>query len=258
MTDDIRALETDDAGVSTVERADTLDMSPLSPREREVLDPAMEGLSAREIATRLSLTEATVRSHLSTIYSKLGVAGRVELLARVTRVAGSAPAGPAAIAASVGRTAETDASTTGRAIQPSRRRRRTLAIAGIVLVVVSAAALVLLTRSDPGKRTDVATVSDLISSGQVATMVVHGQTVTVTERDGTRLIVDPVPAFGIDPVVQTAISAGVDVRTEKPASSPSLEAIFATGVVVSVALLVAILMVVVWIVRRRPAVRSAG
>src|SRR5205823_723380 len=43
---------------------------------------ALDGLSARAIASRLSLTEATVRSHLSAIYSKLGVAGRVELLAR--------------------------------------------------------------------------------------------------------------------------------------------------------------------------------
>jgi DNA-binding CsgD family transcriptional regulator len=60
-----------------------LDMSLLSPREGEVLDVALQGLSARQIAERLSLTEATVRSHLSATYSKLGVSGRVELLARM-------------------------------------------------------------------------------------------------------------------------------------------------------------------------------
>jgi DNA-binding CsgD family transcriptional regulator len=65
-----------------------LDLSLLSPRENDVLEVAVQGLSAREIAGRLSLTEATVRSHLSAAYSKLGVAGRVELLARMNEAAG--------------------------------------------------------------------------------------------------------------------------------------------------------------------------
>jgi DNA-binding CsgD family transcriptional regulator len=60
-----------------------LDLSGLSAREREVLDAAAEGLSARAIAERLSISEATVRSHLATIYGKLGVSGRVELLAHL-------------------------------------------------------------------------------------------------------------------------------------------------------------------------------
>jgi DNA-binding CsgD family transcriptional regulator len=60
-----------------------LDLSLLSRREGEVLDVAIEGLSVRHIAERLCLTEATVRSHLSATYSKLGVSGRVELLARL-------------------------------------------------------------------------------------------------------------------------------------------------------------------------------
>jgi DNA-binding CsgD family transcriptional regulator len=59
----------------------------LSPREAEVLDVAVQGLPARDIAERLSLTEATVRSHLSAAYSKLGVSGRVELLARMHQAA---------------------------------------------------------------------------------------------------------------------------------------------------------------------------
>ena len=63
--------------------AQNLDLSLLSPREGEVLDVAVQGLSVRDIAERLSLTEATVRSHLSATYSKLGVSGRVELLARM-------------------------------------------------------------------------------------------------------------------------------------------------------------------------------
>jgi DNA-binding CsgD family transcriptional regulator len=57
-------------------------LSALTPAEQAVLDQALTGVSAREIAQRLSLSEATVRSHLSSIYVKLGVSGRVALLAQ--------------------------------------------------------------------------------------------------------------------------------------------------------------------------------
>lgn len=56
-------------------------LSALSPAEQAVLDQALTGAPAREIAERLSVSEATVRSHLSSIYVKLGVSGRVALLA---------------------------------------------------------------------------------------------------------------------------------------------------------------------------------
>ncbi len=46
-----------------------------------MLDQALTGVPAREIAEHLSISEATVRSHLSSIYVKLGVSGRVALLA---------------------------------------------------------------------------------------------------------------------------------------------------------------------------------
>jgi DNA-binding CsgD family transcriptional regulator len=55
--------------------------SVLTPAEQSVLDQALTGAPAREIAERLSVSEATVRSHLSSIYVKLGVSGRVALLA---------------------------------------------------------------------------------------------------------------------------------------------------------------------------------
>ena len=58
---------------------EVIDPAALTDREREVLELALAGLSARSIAGRLSLGEATVRSHLSRIYAKLGVAGRGEL-----------------------------------------------------------------------------------------------------------------------------------------------------------------------------------
>lgn len=62
-----------------------LDLSTLSPSEHEVLERARSGSTAAELARQLSLSEATVRTHLSHIYEKLGVRGRVDLLARFQR-----------------------------------------------------------------------------------------------------------------------------------------------------------------------------
>lgn len=55
----------------------------LSPSERRVLEVARSGATAREVASQLSLSEATVRTHLSHIYAKFGVRGRLELLGRL-------------------------------------------------------------------------------------------------------------------------------------------------------------------------------
>ncbi|MGI8928659.1 MAG: helix-turn-helix domain-containing protein [Candidatus Limnocylindrales bacterium] len=74
-------MDTDDDVVADVDGS--LDLSSLSPREREVLDQALKGGSVAAIAATLSLSEATIRSHLTQIYAKLGVSGRLELLARM-------------------------------------------------------------------------------------------------------------------------------------------------------------------------------
>jgi DNA-binding CsgD family transcriptional regulator len=62
---------------------DTPEAPGLSPSERRVLEQARSGSTAREIANELSLSEATVRTHLSHIYAKFGVRGRLELLGRL-------------------------------------------------------------------------------------------------------------------------------------------------------------------------------
>jgi two-component system, NarL family, response regulator DevR len=49
----------------------------LTDREREVLSGAAEGLTARQIASRLGMRERTVTTHLSRIYGKLGVRTRI-------------------------------------------------------------------------------------------------------------------------------------------------------------------------------------
>lgn len=68
-------MQTDDSQAAIAK------LSVLTPAEQAVLDQALTGVPARQIAERLSLSEATVRSHLSSIYVKLGVSGRVALLA---------------------------------------------------------------------------------------------------------------------------------------------------------------------------------
>jgi DNA-binding NarL/FixJ family response regulator len=49
----------------------------LTEREHQVLSVAAEGLTAREIASRLGVQERTVTTHLGRIYGKLGVGTRV-------------------------------------------------------------------------------------------------------------------------------------------------------------------------------------
>jgi len=49
----------------------------LTLREREVLVVAAEGLTARQMATRLGVRERTITTHLARIYGKLGVGNRL-------------------------------------------------------------------------------------------------------------------------------------------------------------------------------------
>lgn len=54
----------------------------LSDREREVLDLIAEGDSNSRIASRLSISEKTVRNHVSNIFAKLSVATRAQAIVR--------------------------------------------------------------------------------------------------------------------------------------------------------------------------------
>jgi two-component system, NarL family, nitrate/nitrite response regulator NarL len=59
--------------------------SSLSQREREILGMTAEGKSAAEIADRLYLSPATVKTHLQRIYQKLGVSDRAAAVAEALR-----------------------------------------------------------------------------------------------------------------------------------------------------------------------------
>jgi DNA-binding NarL/FixJ family response regulator len=50
----------------------------LTTREHAVLELLAQGLDTPDMAQRLCMSEKTVRNHLSTIYSKLGVPNRVK------------------------------------------------------------------------------------------------------------------------------------------------------------------------------------
>ena len=65
------------------EAAGDLDAPALSHREQEVLALAAEGLGNPDIAVRLCVTESTVKSHLTSLFLKLGVHSRTEAIAAV-------------------------------------------------------------------------------------------------------------------------------------------------------------------------------
>ncbi len=64
---------------------------PLSPREREVVDLVVDGLTNQEVAARLFLSERTVESHVRAALMKLGCRNRAELI-RQEAAAGRGPA----------------------------------------------------------------------------------------------------------------------------------------------------------------------
>ncbi len=91
-----RAIRAADAGRATLspEAAQTLVETanqPLAPgldlteREREVLALMIEGLNNTQIAGRLTVSPSTIKSHVSSVLSKLGVASRTEAVSLALR-----------------------------------------------------------------------------------------------------------------------------------------------------------------------------
>ncbi len=66
--------------LSAAKRRDAIELNELTPREQQVLDGIARGWKNADIATDLCLQEQTVRRHVSTIYSKLGVGSRGEAI----------------------------------------------------------------------------------------------------------------------------------------------------------------------------------
>jgi DNA-binding NarL/FixJ family response regulator len=70
---------------------DTMKIGSLSARERDVIALLAEGLNNKNIAARLFVSETTVRHHLSSIFTKLGVRDRLELVVYAYRHKIAAP-----------------------------------------------------------------------------------------------------------------------------------------------------------------------
>ena len=68
-----------------VRLAERMPQSDLSPRELEVLRHVADGKSNKRIADALGLSEATVRTHVSNILSKLGVDDRTQAATEALR-----------------------------------------------------------------------------------------------------------------------------------------------------------------------------
>lgn len=67
--DDRSTVDIEDAGIDA-----------LTDRERQVMELLVEGLKTRKIAERLLISEATVRHHITSIFSKLEVSDRLGLI----------------------------------------------------------------------------------------------------------------------------------------------------------------------------------
>lgn len=80
--------EADQAGalIDELTGTDTPDTSvPLTPRQVEVLQLAADGLTERQMAERLVLSEHTVHRHLANIYTRLGCSSRAAAIAQAAR-----------------------------------------------------------------------------------------------------------------------------------------------------------------------------
>jgi RNA polymerase sigma factor (sigma-70 family) len=74
------ALETERLGSAELRRADAAKLERLTAREREVLEHAVNGLHAKEIASRLGISSRTVEVHKMRIMEKLEVRNIAELV----------------------------------------------------------------------------------------------------------------------------------------------------------------------------------
>ncbi len=57
----------------------------LTPTERDVVRLVSEGLGNKDIATRLFVSPRTVQTHLTHVYTKLGLTSRVQLVQEAAR-----------------------------------------------------------------------------------------------------------------------------------------------------------------------------
>jgi DNA-binding NarL/FixJ family response regulator len=67
------------------DKKDLNNVTHLSKREFEITELVCRGYKNSQIALQLNLSESTIRHHLTSIYNKVGVSNRVELLVQSTK-----------------------------------------------------------------------------------------------------------------------------------------------------------------------------
>jgi DNA-binding NarL/FixJ family response regulator len=79
--DDIAMMPVIAAGIIAESDRDASSRAVLTKRELEILRLVQRGRRNREIAREIGIEEKTVKNHINSIYSKLGIASRVEAMA---------------------------------------------------------------------------------------------------------------------------------------------------------------------------------
>jgi len=69
--------------LTPVESAESELLPLLTGREREIVSFVIKGLKNKEVGKRLFISETTVRHHLTTIFNKLNISSRFELIAYI-------------------------------------------------------------------------------------------------------------------------------------------------------------------------------
>jgi two-component system response regulator DesR len=81
-----RAVRMVGLGMTVFQPQVDVDGTPLSPREREVLDLIAGGSTNREIAAALHLSPHTIKEHTSSLYRMLGARNRADAVQRAQRL----------------------------------------------------------------------------------------------------------------------------------------------------------------------------
>ena len=103
LVDGIRAVAA--GGLVFTREQLTKDLVTLSPRERQIVRLAMDGLGNKEIATQIGASPKTVEGHLTAIFERFDIkGGRIELSFRAAEEGwlDIEPPGPVATAGAVG------------------------------------------------------------------------------------------------------------------------------------------------------------
>jgi two-component system nitrate/nitrite response regulator NarL len=55
-------------------------VATLSPREKQIVDALLAGCTNKEVAQQLGVSDQTIKNQLTTLYKKVGVTSRLELV----------------------------------------------------------------------------------------------------------------------------------------------------------------------------------